>query len=154
MSFQRTCLSLGICDDLTGDASHVGHCTSDDGSGGEGTEKLGLSSQRSSIELSNKQQRVLREKKNHIKRPAEQTDSILQWQDWWRVPPSGGPPQKCWTEKRKWRRWWAGLQPSARRWPEKWSPVMAERSPVAWLPAVAVWKLLVAGALSALLQLS
>lgn len=63
MSFQGTCLSMGICDDLTGDASHVGHCTGDDGSGGEGTEKLGLSSQGSSIELSNKQRRVLRENK-------------------------------------------------------------------------------------------
>lgn len=40
-----THLSLGICDDLAGDTSHVGHCTGDDGSGGEGTEKLRLSAQ-------------------------------------------------------------------------------------------------------------
>lgn len=57
MSVNGTCLSLGICDDLTGDASHVGHGTGDDGSGGEGTEKLGLSSQGSGIELSSTQQR-------------------------------------------------------------------------------------------------
>lgn len=66
-SFEGTCLSLGICDDLTGDASHVGHCSGDDGSGGEGTEKLGLSSQGSSIELSNKQQRVLRGNRTTLK---------------------------------------------------------------------------------------
>lgn len=31
-----THLSLGIGDDLAGDASHVGHGTGEDGSGGEG----------------------------------------------------------------------------------------------------------------------
>lgn len=81
MSFRGTCLSLGICDDLTGDASHVGHCTGDDGSGGEGAEKLGLSSQGSSVELSGEQRRVLRENQITLKRTAEQTDGILQWQD-------------------------------------------------------------------------
>lgn len=50
--FYGTHLSLGICDDLAGDASHVGHGTGNDGGGGEGTEELGLCSQGSSIDLS------------------------------------------------------------------------------------------------------
>lgn len=81
MLFHGTCLSLGICDDLTGDASHVGHCTGDDGSGGEGAEKLGLSSQGSSAELSDGQRRVLRENQINSERTAEQTDGISQWRD-------------------------------------------------------------------------
>lgn len=40
-----THLSLGICDDLTGDSSHVGHGTCDKRSGRQGTKELRLSSQ-------------------------------------------------------------------------------------------------------------
>lgn len=47
-----THLSLGICDDLACDSRHVGHCIGDDRSGGEGTEVLGLRSQRRRINLS------------------------------------------------------------------------------------------------------
>lgn len=45
---------MSICDELTGETSHVGHCTGDDGSGGEGTEELGLSSQGGSVKLCDK----------------------------------------------------------------------------------------------------
>lgn len=40
-----THLSLGVCDDLTGDSSHVGHSTCDKRSGRQGTKELRLSSQ-------------------------------------------------------------------------------------------------------------
>lgn len=62
---------MGIGDDLTGDTGHVGHCAGDDGSGGEGAEKLGLSSQGGSIELGSSKSRSQREL-NRIKK-AERT---------------------------------------------------------------------------------
>lgn len=57
---------MSICDELTGETSHVGHRTGDDGSGGEGTEELGLSSQGGSVELSDK-----KTKKKHMLRGNE-----------------------------------------------------------------------------------
>lgn len=37
-------LSLGVCDDLAGDARHAGNGAADDGCGGEGGEELRLRS--------------------------------------------------------------------------------------------------------------
>lgn len=45
-------LSLGVSDDLAGDARHAGHGAVDDGRGGQRTEKLRLGSQRSGVNLS------------------------------------------------------------------------------------------------------
>lgn len=39
-------LSLGIGDDLTGESSHIGHGTGDDGSCSQGADKLWLGTQR------------------------------------------------------------------------------------------------------------